>query len=244
MAPLILRSLSHPPEISSLIFDTINHLAARVAHPATSPTQTLQLRSLGSLVQRQLVTVTATPSSQTSNPKPIIPANYAGLDKGPTPGTVVGIVFGSVAGLLLVLWLIYTCFTFTRLPPQSEVVDETIVYNRRSSPSRRHSASSHSRSEVIEVSRQRSRSRTRSPTIRSVPPARRESTRRETVIIEETRRPSRPPPPDDIVEVTEELSDRPVKPRRSSGRQSGFRTIDPDSFGGGDAPMRKVSRNR
>ena len=66
------------------------------------------------------------------------------------------------------------------------------------------------------------------------------------MIIEETRR-SQPPPrsePDEVVEVFEEHS--PVRreskkeSRRVSG--SGFRTVDPEAFGGGDRPMRKVSR--
>ena len=47
---------------------------------------------------------------------------------------------------------------------------------------------------------------------------------------------------DDIVEVIEEHSParRPV--RRESKRASGYRTVDPAEFGGGDRPMRKVSR--
>jgi len=47
---------------------------------------------------------------------------------------------------------------------------------------------------------------------------------------------------DDIVEVIEEHSPVRRESRRSSGRQSGFRTVDPDALGGGDRPVRKVSR--
>lgn len=100
--------------------------------------------------------------------------------------------------------------------------------------------SSRNESETIEVARtQRSRSRTRTP-------PRRQSTRRETVIIEETRRPQPAPrsEPDDVVEVFEEHS----PPRRESKKEKrineGFRTVDPEAFGGGDRPMRKVSRSR
>src|SRR5947209_20411112 len=38
-----------------------------------------------------------------------IPTTYNGLSSGPPPGTVVGIVLGSVVGVLLIIWLIYTC---------------------------------------------------------------------------------------------------------------------------------------
>ncbi|KAL8940576.1 MAG: hypothetical protein Q9211_002203 [Gyalolechia sp. 1 TL-2023] len=173
------------------------------------------------------------------NPPTLIPQTYSGLNKGPTPGTVVGIVLGSVAGFLLILWIIYTCVTANASRSANVYEEETVVQRRsrsprssRRSPPRSHSrhapSRSRSRSEVIEVSRHRS-------------PQRRE-TRRETVILEERSRP--PPPPvereDDIVEVIEEHS----PPRRSSGsrRVSGYRNIDPESYGGGSRPMRKVGR--
>ena len=235
MAPLIPSTFHDPLELRSLVSSAFNRIAKRIPRSAPlPPTQTLKERSLASILRRQQVTVTAT-----SSPNPIIPATYSGLNTGPSPGEVVGIVFGSVAGFLLVLWLIYTCFSLGGAAPVSSVVDEEVVVRRRSGSSRR-PPSSHSRSEVIEVSRtrERSRSRSRSPT---PPPPRRESSRRETIVIEETRRPSRPPPQDDYVEVIEEHS--PVRTtRRSSNRQSGYRTVDPDAFGGGDRPMRKVSR--
>ena len=41
-----------------------------------------------------------------------IPTTYVGLNSGPSPGAVVGIVLGSVFGFLLVIWFIYTCGTF------------------------------------------------------------------------------------------------------------------------------------
>ncbi|KAL8700351.1 MAG: hypothetical protein Q9224_001007 [Gallowayella concinna] len=169
-------------------------------------------------------------------PPKLIPETYAGLNKGPPPGTVVGIVLGSVAGFLLILWLIYTCVNFNAARGVSTYEEETVVRRRsrsprssRRSPSRHAPSRSRSRSEVIEVSRHRS-------------PPRRE-TRRETVIMEERSRP--PPAPvereDDIVEVIEEHS--PV--RRSSGSRrvvSGYRPVDPEAYGGGNRPMRKVSR--
>ena len=105
---------------------------------------------------------------------------------------------------------------------------EEVVRRRSRSP--RSTRRSVSRSEVIEVSRHRSPD----------PPPRRESSRRETVIIEETRRPI--PRDDDIVEVIEEHSPSPRRARRSSGRQSGYRNVEPALYGGGDRPVRKVSR--
>lgn len=180
-------------------------------------------RPLESLVRRQQA------------PPRLIPATYAGLNRGPSPGTVVGIVLGSVAGFLLILWLIYTCVNFNATRAVGTYEEETVVRRRsrsprssRRSPSRHAPSRSRSRSEVIEVSRHRS-------------PPRRE-TRRETVIMEERSRP--PPPPvereDDIVEVIEEHS--PVRRSSGSRRVSGYRTVDPEAFGGGNRPMRKVSR--
>ena len=71
---------------------------------------------------------------------------------------------------------------------------------------------------------------------------------REEVIIEETRRePSRPRAvsrprvveDDDIIEVIEEHS-----PVRRPRRNSGYRNVDPDEYGGGGRPFRKVSSRR
>jgi hypothetical protein len=166
-----------------------------------------------------------------------IPTTYEGLNSGPQPGTVVGIVLGSVAGFLLILWLIYTCGNlgdgfggFGAWGRQTIVEEEVIHRHTRSrSRSRSHSRSRSraSRTETAEVLSVRSPSRTR----------------RETIIVEE-RRTSRPAPPpeDDIVEVIEEHSPVRRPSRRESKRTSGFRTIDPAEPGGGDRPMRKMSR--
>lgn len=203
------RSLSH----------AVRQLKAQVRSYTTQPIT----RPLHSLLRRQQA------------PPRLIPATYAGLNKGPSAGTVVGIVLGSVAGFLLILWLIYTCVNFNATRAVSTYEEETVVRRRsrsprssRRSPSRHAPSRSRSRSEVIEVSRHRS-------------PPRRE-TRRETVIMEERSRP--PPPPvereDDIVEVIEEHS--PVRRSSGSRRVSGYRTVDPEAFGGGNRPLRKVSR--
>jgi hypothetical protein len=155
-----------------------------------------------------------------------IPTTYAGLNDGPAPGTVAGIVIGAVGGFLLILWLLYTCFSMGGFGGGrgGEVVEEEIVRRRSRSPRR-----SRSHSETIEITKSRS------------------PQRRERIVVEETRRVSRPPEPepediiDDIVEVIEEHSLSPPPPsRRTSKRTSGYRNVDPAEFGGGGRPMRKV----
>ena len=216
-----------PPPSQTLSLRSLIPPTLRFTPPSirSSPTQPLPhtdlAHSLTSLLRRQLQ-----PS--------IIPTTYSGLNAGPSPGTVVGIVFGSVAGFLLLLWLIYSIFNFQGGSPAT--VEEEVVVSRRRSRSPRRSSprrssprrplSSRSHSEVIEVSHQH-----RSPPHRE--------TRRETVILEETRRPAQRE--DDIVEVIEEHSP-PRRVRRESRRESGYRTVDPEAFGGGSRPLRKVSR--
>lgn len=241
MPPVVPHVFQHPPEIRALVSSAINILTER-GNNVLTPTPTLKPRSLASLFRRQATTTV----TSTSVGPPIIPATYSGLNTGPAPGTIVGIVFGSVAGFLLLLWLIYTCFSIGGSAPVSSVVDEReeVVIRRRSRSSPRREVSSHTRSEVIEVSQTRDRTRSPSPPSPVRSPPRRQSSRTERIIIEETtRRPSRPPPPpqDDIVEVIEEHSPAPPS-RRESRRQSGYRTVDPNDFGGGDRPMRSVSR--
>ncbi|MCJ1301417.1 hypothetical protein MMC08_004217 [Hypocenomyce scalaris] len=190
------------------------------ASATTSTTRSLQpiSRTVNSLLRRQTVVA--------------IPATYANLNTGPAPGTVVGIVLGSVGGFLLLLWLIYTCFNRGGGGSRSVVTEEEVVRRRSRSP-RRRSRSSAGVTEVSEVSRPRS----------AAPPPRRDSGRRETIIIEETRRAPAVEREDDIVEVIEDHSP-PRRNRRGSQRQTGYRTVDPGVYGGGDRPIRKVSGRR
>ena len=235
--------LRHPLELRSLL-PALSNLAPRLPsldNPLL-PSRTSPIpRTLASLVGRQ-TTVTATA-------QPIIPATYSGLGSGPTPSTVVGIVFGSVAAFLLVLWLIYTCFGLGGGPQgRSSVVEEEIIRRQSRSPSRRprssprrspprsrHVASSVSESEVVmeEVHH-------RDPT----PPPRRGSSRRnETIIVEETTTRRAPPPQEDYVEVIEE-HDPPPRRSSKSSRVPGFKHVDPEAFGGGDGKFRRVSSRR
>lgn len=174
-----------------------------------------------SLALSEILPTTITSSLEKRQTIVVVPATYPGLSAGPPPSEVVGIVLGTVGGILLILWLIYTCMNMSGT---SGVTTSERIVREAPSSSRRRSVS---RSEVIEV---------RSP------PRRREE-RRETTIIREDRRPvSRE---DDIVEVIEEhsLSRSPSPPRRQrSTRESGYRNVDPEVFAGGGRPLRKVSR--
>ncbi len=237
--------LRQPLELRSLL-PSLHSLTPRLSSPDTPllPTRATPLsRTLASLLRRQ-TTVTATAN-------PIIPATYSGLNSGPPPGTIVGIVFGSVGAFLLILWLIYTCFGLGGAQGRSSVVEEEVIRRhsrspsrrapsrrnspRRSSPHRTAIASSVTESEVVmeEVRRERTPS-PRSP--------RRTSSRRETVIVEETVRRAPPPPrEDEFVEVIEE---RDEPPPRKSRKPSGFRNVDPEAFGGGDGKFRRVPSRR
>lgn len=204
----------HFPDLS-----VTSPLATRTSKPVEARTN--PFRTLSSLVRRQTVVA--------------IPATYSGLDAGPPAGNIVGIVLGSVAGFLLLLWLFYTC---SNIGGRGEVVAEEVVQRRARSPRRSSRArSERSRSEMMESRRSR-----------TPPPPRRErererEVRRETIVVEERRA----PPPvviereDDIVEVIEEHSP-PRRVRSSRDRNSGYRPVEADMYAGGNRPMRKVSR--
>jgi hypothetical protein len=141
-----------------------------------------------------------------------IPTTYAGLNSGPAPGALVGIVLGSIAGFILILYIILSALRLSGNWGRNTIVEEEIVRSRR---------------------RSRSRSRAMSE-VNS--PRRVVREREETVVVEENVSEE-----DDIVEVIEEHSpERP--PKRGPSGRSGFRTVDPAEFGGGNRPMRKVSR--
>jgi hypothetical protein len=148
----------------------------------------------------------------------IIPTYYN--LSGPAPGTVAGIVLGSVAGFLLIVWLLYSLTQggglggaggTTAMAGQEEVV----VRRRRNS----HGAS-----------RSRVSRRTDAREVREVSRSPRRSTGRSQVIVEERRGPPRPRsivveerhrvPNDDVVEVIEEHED--YRERRGS-RRGGYR---------------------
>ncbi|KAI9808858.1 MAG: hypothetical protein M1827_007181 [Pycnora praestabilis] len=201
----------HLPHVSKRSIGSLNP-----SHP---------LKALSKLIRRQNIVA--------------IPTTYAGLNSGPAPGTVVGIVLGSVAGFLLLLWLIYTCFNMGGGARQ-EVIEREVIRERRRSRSR-----SRSRSPMPPPPRPRSMARsveTRESPRRAPPPI-----VQERIIVEERRSAAPPPPPvierdDDIVEVIEEHDEEPRRTRSNKNRNSGYRTVDPDAYAGGNRPVRKVSR--
>lgn len=145
----------------------------------------------------------------------IIPSYY--LIDGPSPGTVIGIVLGSVVGFILVAYLLFTLIQGNpRANGTSRSIrgEEEFVVRR---PRRKSNAGRSRRSS-------RGEEYSRSP---------RQSGGRSTVIVEERRSAPRPRsrsrsivmesrrPGDDIVEVIEEHDD--YSSRRSSHRGPGYR---------------------
>lgn len=141
----------------------------------------------------------------------VIPTYYN--TSGPQPGTVVGIVLGSVAGFLLVIWLLYTLANGNaRIGAMTTMAgeEEIVVRRRRNS----HGNRSRSSRRMREVSRSPRRSSTRSQVIVE---ARRPVTRTRSIIVEDRPR----VPGDDVVEVIEEHDE--YYERRGSRREPGYR---------------------
>ena len=151
-----------------------------------------------------------------------IPTQYQGLRAGPAPGTVVGIVLGSVAGFLFVLWLLWMASNGTSFIRTTAIEEEDVVIRRRSRSPRSHRSR---RPEMSEGGPRRERVvRTERIVRDSVPPPREPSRIRETIVVEESR-PERRVQGDDIVEVIEEhdsIGEIPP-PRRKSRRSSAYR---------------------
>lgn len=178
-----------------------------------------------------------------------VPGHYAAQNSGPDPGTVVGIVLGSVGGFLLLLWLVYTCLQIGGRGETVSSYGTASVVTRKSRRRHSHHHRSPGRRETVEVR-----------TSRVVPS-------QERVVVEESvRRTSSqappPPPPmsgppprivsddeDEVVVIEEHSPPRRHKSRshrrRSSSarRESGFREVDPDRFAGGNASFRDVRRS-
>ena len=180
----------------------------------------------------------------------VIPLSYN--LSGAKPGVVVGATLGAVAGFILLCWLIWllTSAQGTGIIEGSDVAESVHVTRRSDARSRRSRRTRTHRSEMSE---------------RSTPPRRRERILvEETVRRERSRAPPEPPEPepmpisperereiheveveeerrvdgDDVVEVIEEQSDiTPEPPRR---KKSGYRTVDPELYGGGNYEQREV----
>jgi hypothetical protein len=205
-----------------------------------------------SLFRRAVPLATSSPSSphllaRQSQPGYIlvIPTQYQGLNSGPAPGAVVGIILGSVGAFLFILWLLWILSNGSPLIVGGAYVGEEVeVVSRRSRrsitppppKSRRASraatektaARSPRRDRIIRTERI-VRERDEYPPSLGSPPPRDRSRIRETIIVE-------PPtvrrvPGDDIVEVIEEHSDLSLPPprRARSGRGSVYRSVQQES---------------
>ncbi|KZM20176.1 uncharacterized protein EKO05_0001117 [Ascochyta rabiei] len=145
----------------------------------------------------------------------IIPTYYN--LSGPQPGTVVGIVLGSVGGFLLIVWLLYSLTNSNGAGTRTTMAgeEEIVVRKRRNSHGNRSRRNSHA--QMREVSRSPRQSSGRSHIIveeRRQPPPPQQRTR--SIIVEERRR----VPNDDVVEVIEEHDE--YRERRGS-RRGGYR---------------------
>ncbi|RMD43200.1 hypothetical protein DV735_g1898, partial [Chaetothyriales sp. CBS 134920] len=152
-----------------------------------------------------------------------IPTTYYGLDSGPSPGVVVAIMLGSIAGFLLAGWVLLLAVRVYSSGGGGVFEKETIIRTHRRT--------------TVARSRSRSRSshRRRRTTIVEEAVVAGSHVSNDEIIVEEE--------PEDVVEVIEDPSpDRRESRRESRVRRSGFRTVDPAEFGGGDAPRRSISR--
>ncbi|KAA8570573.1 hypothetical protein EYC84_002835 [Monilinia fructicola] len=165
----------------------------------------------------------------------IIPTTYGEQDTSRSPGTIAGIVLGSVGGFLLLLWLLYTCCTLARPAAHATYREDVTVREnvRRRSHNSHRGSRPHSRrvstAEKVEVRRQRSRSPT---PVRVVREEVRQETRRpppvERVVVEERR----PPPVERVI----------VEERREVRRSRDERS--PSTSGGGSDEVVVIERTR
>lgn len=155
-----------------------------------------------------------------------ISATYGGLDSSPAPGTVVGIVFAVVGGVVIAFWITYFIIGLRR-PKEEEIVVVEDSVSDVAPPRRRASAASRPRSrrmEIVEVEESRRR-----------PSSSRHRHPEEDEIIVEESAVSGTQYSDDVVEVIEEpeSSVATSPPRRHSSRRAsgGYRRGDPYRYG-------------
>jgi len=189
-----------------------------------------------------------------------IPTVYQGLNSGPAPGAVAGIVLGSVLGFIFLIWLLWILSNGSTFIKTNRDEEEEVVVSRH-----RNQTSDRRRSRRSEMSQKPPRSPRRDRVYRQerisrdfpVPPRSPgvSRVRGETVFIDRETT-ERRVDGDDIVEVIEEHSSvgGAPPPRRKSKRASssyrsvsnfppspqppgGFRTVDPDQYAGGNYPQ-------
>ncbi|KAI9764915.1 MAG: hypothetical protein M1840_007940 [Geoglossum simile] len=126
-----IKPLERFPGILSRISNLLHqlrpqHLVHHKGVPATAPA----LTRLEQLLKRQ-----------NNGQAAVIPSAYQDNNAGPSPGSVVGIILGSLFGFLLILWLIWTCSSVNRT-----IATERVIHDRRPLHSRRVE-------EVVEIQR-------------------------------------------------------------------------------------------
>ncbi|KAI1658518.1 hypothetical protein F4813DRAFT_51309 [Daldinia decipiens] len=171
-----------PPLDSSRSFarDMLSNLASKSSPSTVTPTSTLNLaQKIHDFASRTLLPRLATDVST-------VPEGYGRTANGPSPGAVAGIVLGSVAGFILLLWIIYWCVNLGSPAPHLEegsvsgVGGSSSVVSYRSRPRvrrHRHSHNSrasqqyspHRRKETVEIRRDRTVRRSPSSSPARVP---------------------------------------------------------------------------
>ena len=171
---------------------------------------------------------------------------YQGLNAGPAPGAVVGIVLGSVAAFLLLLWVLYTLSSGSGFIRTSNLQEEDVVVNHHGGHHHHHRSRSPRRSTHRSSYREEMRQTHTSPQpapaprrdrvvrqeriSREIPRDVSRSRVRETIIVDE-QRPERRVEGDDVIEVIAEGSDMtasnapPPQRKKSSRRTSGYRSV-------------------
>ncbi|KAK4944757.1 hypothetical protein LTR10_015927 [Elasticomyces elasticus] len=120
------------------------------------------------------------------NPAPsLVAIPYFYQYGGPAPGAVAGIVLGSVAGFLLLIWLFWSLSNGGGFIRTSQYEEEDVVVRRRSRSPR--SKRSSRQTEMRSRSPRRERVIRQERIIRDINPPREPSRIRETVIVDESR---------------------------------------------------------
>ncbi|KAL8338866.1 hypothetical protein RB601_006141 [Gaeumannomyces tritici] len=197
-----------------------------ISVPAPLPLSLLSPTTTGSdadpptraLAARQFAATTST-----------VPGGYH--TAGPEPGAVVGITLGSLAGFLLVLWLVYVCINMGNAP--RAVTDATSSYGGtasvvevRKSSRHRHASAAAARRRSSQSAHRSSRhhSRRRGSTVE----VRTSTTARGPIILDDGEMSAlgggggmgRPPPPPHVERVVVEESTRTARARRMSAGSS------------------------
>ncbi|KAJ9145157.1 hypothetical protein NKR19_g6190 [Coniochaeta hoffmannii] len=244
MAPVL-------PRIRDSPLDVVHHSSPplRPSPPSSSPPLSLRFAS----APDPLLTPTRTLATGLTRVLPrqgaaahttsTVPAAY-GSPNGPDAGTVVGITLGSVAGFVLLLYLIYTCLNvgnpdaFTDAESTVMSIGTASVGTRTRVRKHRHHRSP--RRETVEI---------RTGSGRPVVVEERGGSRVREVVVEDTTRRSvsraRPPPrvvdeDEEIVVLEEHSPPRRHKSRRRSSaerRSGGYRVVAED-----DVVIREVGR--